>query len=208
MTTQNAVDMVKITLDEVGVEYYDSIIILQALEQAQFEVMEYAWGAGFKDVIAPNEFRVALNGNGVAGIPIAAAIAPNNLQYPFAVFVKMRAVEPEPTWSARWVEPEQWLRRQYDNPSTADVVSGRLQYSVINEVLYHNGAAGDCTLYYISAPYLPDITTPLSLNVIGQTWVVDRAAQILQAKAVDEPAHESAGVGANITELMKNKEQQ
>ena len=127
----------------------------------------------------------------------------DEVQYVYAVHVKQKPAEPQPVWSARWVEPEMWLRRAYGNPSTQNVTAGRLEYTHRDTRVFHNGADGDCEIFYVKAPFLPSEQTPLAFDDVGQAWAVDVAAKLLQQKAVGEPAHEAAGIGANVGEFIK-----
>jgi hypothetical protein len=204
MTTRDAMEMVRITLDENGIEYYDDLLIIQALEEAQFYVLEDCWGKGYKNIIGTQSKRVLLSGIGLNGISIGTIT--DNVLYPYGLNVHITTPANQfiaPSFSARWVDPHMWLRRGYVNPSTANVRSGRLQYTRIGDNIFHNGADGSVELFYIEAPWLPTASTPLAFDVTGQAWVVDRAAQILQMKAVDEPAHDSAGTTANITSTLE-----
>lgn len=208
MTTAVAMEMVRIALDEVGVEYYDTLLILQSLEEAQFFVLEQCWGAGLKTIVGPQVRRTVLNGVGRDGLDTTALIGQDEVYYVYALNVKQRPTEPLPQWSARWVEPEAWLKHLYPNPSTDDVISGRLEYSFIGTTLFHNGADGDCEVFYVKAPFLPTVSTPLAFDDVGQAWVIDVAAKLLQQKAVDEPAHEASGIGADTISFIQQQQKQ
>ncbi len=113
-----------------------------------------------------------------------------------ALLIKMKHTESDPVHFARYIAPERFIWRRFPNPSAR--VSGRLEYTMLGNLLYHNGAGTDADFSYIKYPYIADASVPLLLATFTHQAIVDRAAYLLYRKEVGIPDHEAAGNNAEL----------
>lgn len=198
MTTLEAIDAVQMLLDELGSEYYSPVEILMALEQAQVEKAREYWYYGKKEGIRPLFTRVPLNGSGSAGINLAVALGGNRAMFYEALLVRMSDAEPSPIHHARYISPDKYIWYRFSNPGATGRVSGRLEYSVIGSILFHNGAGTSADFSYVVQPTLPTPQAPFVLAAYAHQDIVDRAAYLLYRKEVGLDDHEAVGTNADL----------
>lgn len=198
MTTLEAIDAVQMLLDEQGIEYYSPVEILLALEQAQTEKAREYWYYGKKEAIRPLFTRLTLNGSGATGVNLAIALGGNRAMFYEALFVKMSDTEALPTHHARYIAPDKYIWHRFRNPGATSSVSGRLEYSVIGGLLFHNGAGTSADFAYIVQPTLPTPQSPFVLAAYAHQDIVDRAAYLLYRKEVGLDDHEAVGSNADL----------
>lgn len=207
MTTLQAIEGVRMLLDESGVEYYKPYEILLALEQAQQYVARSAWAKGKKEVTRPLLIaHVPISGDGQAGFDLTAFLNGERIMYFEALLVKMNDIEATPIHSARYIQPDKFTWHRFPNPGSGSR-SGRLEYSFIGNLLYHNGAGLDADLSYTKLPRIQSQTDPLSLPTFAHQAVVDRAAYLLYRKEVGLADHEAAGSNAEL-QLMDQSQRE
>ncbi len=211
MTTVQAIDQVRMILDEVGIEYYSADAVLQALEQAQIEkALEYR-NSGRKDLLHGIYRRVAITGTGSNGIQLSTFTADVPLAIE-ALMVRLRATDPAPRGWARRVSPEEWSYYRFSNGNAGNR-SPYLQFSYFGGKIYHNGAGTQAEIIFYAQPMLPTRTTALQLSE-PHSAIVDLAARILQAKEIiprqvqeQMGAPERSGVGG-FADIVSADQQQ
>ncbi len=196
MTTIQAIDAVKMLLDETGREYYSQTEILLALEQAQIEKARDYWARGVKEALRPLFTRVPLAGDGVAGIDYITLTAGSKIMYLEALLVKMKDIEPAPLHSARYIPPDKFIWHRFPNPSGR--VSGRLEYTLIGGLIYHNGAGTLADLSFLRYPFIATQNDNILLAPFTHQAIVDRAAYLLYRKEAGGQDHNQAGSNADL----------
>lgn len=193
-------------LDETGNEYYSDTEILMSLEQAQIDKLRDYWVRGLKEAIRPAFQRTPLIGAGAAGIDPSSTLAGKKIMYFEALLVKMKDSEPAPIHAARYISPERFIWHRFPNPGTG-VISGRLEYTMIGGLIFHNGAGTLADLSYIQYPYIPTASDPLLLSTFTHQSIVDRAAYLLYRKEVGLEDHEQVGANADLQLIDQSQKQ-
>lgn len=207
MTTLEAIDAVQMLLDELGVEYYSPVEILLALEQAQTEKAREYWFYGKKEAIRPLFTRVTIGGIGSSGVNLAVALGGLRPMFYESLLVRMNANEATPTHHARYISPDRYIWYRFRNPGASQSVSGRLEYSVIGGLLFHNGAGADADFSFILQPSLPTPQSPFVLAAYAHQDIVDRAAYLLYRKEVGLDDHEAVGTNADLQLINESVKQ-
>lgn len=181
MTTQQAIDQVRMILDEVGIEYYSNDEVLQAIEQAQIEkALEYR-NLGRKDLIAPLYRRKDVTGTGLNGIALSVFSTEAPLGFE-ACLCRLRSTDPALTAWAQYVTPEAWSFYRFSNGALSNR-SPVLRYTYFGGKLYHNGAGTQCEVAFYAIPMLPNDLTQLQVKE-PHAAIVDLAAKTLQGKEI------------------------
>jgi len=207
MTTAQAIDGVKMLLDEIGVEYYSPIEILLALEQSQIMLSRQYISQGRKYFVQGLLlYDTLITGNGATGINVVAQI--NSIPMYFdSCKLKYDVGEATPRHHARYSHPQEFEYYAMQRPGTTNR-AGRLEYAYSGGLLFHNGAGTDCLVTLYVEPALPDENTPLLLAEQVHKVIVDKAANILYSKEVGLPDHSVVGTNADIRGQMMAAMQQ
>lgn len=214
MTTLQAIDQVRMILDEVGIEYYSNDAVLQALEQAQIEkALEYR-NAGRKDLLVGLYRRKTLTGDLSTGLTLSVVTTDVPLTVE-GLLCRLRATDPNPTSWARYIPPEEWSYYRFSNGDTNNR-SPYLQFTYYGGKVWGNGAGTTSEFIYYATPFLPSAATPLSLSEPHST-IVDLAAKNLQAKEViprqvqeqmGAPERSSVGSFADLYAVQQSQQKQ
>lgn len=203
MTTLQAIDGVKMLLDEVGIEYYSDIEIILALEQAQIMLSRQYVTQGRKyfvqDLLL---YDTLVTGNGATGIDLVAQINAIPMYFE-SCKIKYDTAEAVPRHHARYLHPQEFEYYSMNRPGGGGTYrAGRLEYSYSGGLLYHNGAGTDCLVSLYTEPALPDENTPLLLAEQVHKMIVDKASNILYSKEVGLPDHAVVGSNADLRAQM------
>lgn len=189
MTTAEAIEFIRVTLDESGTEYYTSDDIRSALKEAQTSLARRWWQSGNKEAIRPlvrtESFGAA---TGVLSEPMLQ-IESVMLRAGVAGSFKLKAV---------YVPPHEY-DMQFDSAATS--ISGRYEYTVEEGTVKTNGSAFMATYYRV-----PALTSELALPVFTHAIICDDAAALLYRK--DHPGAERPTLGSiyDIEELLRKKD--
>jgi hypothetical protein len=205
MTYDEAIGFMRTVLDENGIEYYSDAEMIDALRQAEVDVMRELWRRGDKTALRGLYREIFFVGQ-------VSPVIPN------VVFVETCQVNVDaanastPTGAvnsrvvASYKPPLHWTHYRASLQSGAAYNRYPAYYTYTSDTFVHNGHAA-VVCYYVAPAILPRIAQ-MQLGGYTHGMTIDRALLILTPK--DATAQDQAPVGAiyDIARIASSGEKQ
>lgn len=192
MTFQEGIDYIRLLLDESGIEAYTDSDILGCIGEAQVAKAREYYYRGEKEAVRPL-YREEVGG----GTTLVLSEIPMNIE---VCMLKTQAAQISYPVSAEYVEPLEYQRYQFPNPSVNTKISGRAEYTYDNNTVQHNGI-GAMVCYY-KLPIASGYAAQIELAEYCHPQIVDYAASMIFKTEVPDADHAPIGSLYDIEHIL------
>lgn len=192
MTYSEGVAYIRMLLDESGVEMYTDDDIYKCIGEAQIAKVREYYYRGEKEAVRP-----LYREDFITGSSGALSETPMNIE---VCMIKTQVAQTEYRIGAEYVEPLEYQRYQFPNPSVSNTRSGRAEYTYDNNLIKHNGIAAMVCYYKLPNTTPPAAQIPLAEYCHAQ--IIDYAAAMIFKSEVPDQDHGAVGSLYDIEAIL------
>lgn len=192
MTYQEGVDYIRMLLDESGIEAYSDNDILGCIGEAQIAKAREYYYRGEKEAIRPL-YREETGSS--ASFPLSEIVM--NIEVCLLKTQTAQIAYPIP---AEYVEPLEYQRYQFPNPSVSSKISGRAEYTYDNNFIKHNGIGA--MVCYFKLPLALGLAAQIELAEYCHPQIIDYAAAMIFKTEVPDADHAPVGTLYDIENIL------